>query len=70
MIPELILIGENWHRSTLNPVIFSVADLQVLGEERYWRAGHEQTLRNKTSGYGTLLKADRLHPRDCPHVSY
>ena len=26
---EIILIGENWHRSTLNPVIFSLAEHQT-----------------------------------------
>ena len=37
-IAELILIGENWHMSTLNPVIFSLAEHLLIGEERYRRA--------------------------------
>ncbi len=37
VIAELILIGESWHGSTLNPVIFSLTDQQVLGEEKYRR---------------------------------
>ncbi len=40
-----LLIGENGHRSTLNPVIYFIHDQQVLGAKRYPRARHEQTFR-------------------------
>ncbi len=59
MIAEFILIGEAWHRATLNPVIFSLGDQRVFHEERYRRAGHEldeQTFKGKVWGDLRLFK--------------
>ncbi len=57
VVAELIWIDKNCHKWTLNPVNFSLADQQVLGEERHRRTRPEHAfslvgiLSRKIQGY-------------------
>ena len=53
---EFILISVNGHRSTVNPIIFLLADQQVLGEKRHRRARPEQAFREHSTSSKSIKK--------------